>query len=319
VCLLVLGVAPVLLVVAARDPVLIYALPVLLVFLSIVGPIAIIVLGAQHRGLRFTALRGGPDAAVEIRSRQGGTGLVLPLASAKLHWQRYGSTMRKVEVAEAVARTGAGEVMFARGGNQLDPDLVRWLKRLAAANGSAAASPDALDIDDIAALAASDPLHAPPGIEVVRDAAWPTYRCRSVLPRGKAILPLCFSLATFLLLPVCNGHDFSFAGVYTWVIPLELMLLYWVLLCGPLTAEWEVRGPMLLFRRKRFGLTLWIWSYETSSIGLYLCELPAIALQCGGSLVSFNSPDAEGPDVAAMVWLAASIRASEGQWQSAEN
>jgi hypothetical protein len=65
--------------------------------------------------------------------------------------------------------------------------------------------------------------------------------------------------------------------------------------------------------RKRFGLTLWIWFYETSSIGLYPCKLPAIAMQCGGSLVSFNSPGAEGPDVATMVWLAASIRASEGQ------
>jgi hypothetical protein len=104
-----------------------------------------------------------------------------------------------------------------------------------------------------------------------------------------------------------------------WVIPLDLLLLYRMLLCGPLTAEWEVRGSMLLFRRKRFGLTLWVWSYETSSIGLYLCELPAIAMQCGGSLVSFNSPGAGGPDVAAMVWLAASIRASEGQWQSSEN
>jgi hypothetical protein len=296
-------------------------LPVPLVFLSIVSSVAVMMLGSERRGLRFTPLRGGPDAAIEIRSRHGGTGLVLPLSSAMLHWQRYGSTLRKLEVADAVTRTRAGEVMFARGGNQLDPELVRWLKRLAAANGSAAPSPDALDIDEIAALAARDPLDPPPGIQVVRDAAWPTYRYRSAEPpRGpKAIGALCLALATFLLWPVFYGNDFSFVGVYTWVIPLELMLLYRMLLCGPLTAEWEVRGPMLLFRRKRFGLTLWVWSYETSSIGLYLCELPAIAMQCGGSLVSFNSPGAEGPDVAAMVWLAASIRASEGQWQSAEN
>jgi hypothetical protein len=295
-------------------------LPVPLVFLSIVGSAAIMGLGVQHRGLRFTPLRGGPDAAIVIRSRQGGTGLVLPLSSAMLHWQRYGSTMRKFEVAEAVIRTGAGEVMFARGGNQLDPDLVGWLKRLAAANGSAAPSPDALDIDEIAALAASDPLHVPPGIEVVRDAAWPTYRYRSVVPRGSgAILALCLALATFLLMPVFYGDDFSFVGVYTWVIPLELMLLYRLLLCRPLTAEWQVRGSMLLFRRKRFGLTLSIWSFETSSVGLYLCELPTVALRCAGRLAGFTSPDAGGPDVAAMAWLAASIRASEGQWQSAEN
>jgi hypothetical protein len=163
-------------------------------------------------------------------------------------------------------------------------------------------------------------VHVPPGIEVVRDAAWPTYRYRSVEPRGRgAVVALCSALATFFVLPVFYGDYFSFVGVALFVTPAELGLLYLLLRAGPLTAEWQVRGSMLVFRRKRFGLTLSIWSFETSSVGLYLCELPTVALRCAGRLAGFTSPDAGGPDVAAMVWLAARIRASEGQWQSAEN
>ncbi|MFL5310760.1 MAG: hypothetical protein ACJ79H_09950, partial [Myxococcales bacterium] len=82
-----------------------------------------------------------------------------------------------------------------------------------------------------------------------------------------------------------------------------------LLLAGPLTAEFEVRGTMLLFRARRFGLTLWISSSDARRTGLYLVELPFSALTCGGKLRGFTSPGAGGPDAAAMAWLSAAIRA----------
>jgi hypothetical protein len=111
---------------------------------------------------------------------------------------------------------------------------------------------------------------------------------------------------------------FFFAKLAIWIIPIVLCLAWMILLAGPLTVELEVRGPMLIFRRRRFGVTLWASVCEASKAGLEISQLPFVALRFERRLRGFTTPAIGGPDVVAMAWLSAAIRAcaKQGMWRA---
>ena len=112
---------------------------------------------------------------------------------------------------------------------------------------------------------------------------------------------------------------FSFAKLAAWLIPILLFLVWMILLAGPLTVELEVRGPMLIFRRRRFGLTLFVGVNEATEAGLDVSQLPFVALRFPRRrLRGFTTPAIGGPDVVAMAWLSAAIRAcaQPGVWRA---
>ena len=76
-------------------------------------PLALL-LAAKRPGLRLTALRGGKECAIEVRPRDGGAGVILPLAGAISRIRTYHLGLKRHGVAEAVARTGAGDILFSR-------------------------------------------------------------------------------------------------------------------------------------------------------------------------------------------------------------
>jgi hypothetical protein len=287
---------------------------------AILGPIVWTAVDRRGRGLVLSAVRGGREAAIEVRPRRGeGHGLVIPIAEAgalaRLH--RVG-VARHIATAEALTPTAAGEVLFARGGTSLDPDLVRWIERVWASDGSSAPSPGAIDVEEIAARAARDPSDAPSSLHATLRDGWPTYAYRAVEPRGIALAASL--IATFLiwlvLYPVLG--TFSVAKLAAWILPVVLVLGWLIVLAGPLTVEVEVRGPMVIFRRRRFGLALWASVSDARQAGLEISQLPFVALRFGRRLRGFTTPDIGGPDVAAMAWLSAAIRAcaQRGPWRA---
>jgi hypothetical protein len=269
-------------------------------------------LDRRGRGLVLRAVRGGAAPAIEIGAREGfGRPLVLPLRdlSSRPHLYRFGYS-RNIVVTEAVTATSAGDVLFARGSSsRLDRELARWLGSVLSGEGTADPSPGAVDVEATADAALQAPLDAPPGIEAV-PGTFPTWRYRGIEPRGRSLgLPLIAVLAlwTFAAPRLEVG---SYGGWALWTVPVALAVAYrTLLLTGPITVDWQVRGTMLLYRARRFGLTLWMRASDARRTGLYVVELPFAALTCGGKVRGFTSPGAGGPDAAAMAWLSAAIRA----------
>jgi hypothetical protein len=287
---------------------------------AIIGPIIWALADRRGRGLVLTAVRGGREAAIEVRPHSGvGRGLVIPIgeASALARLYRVG-VGRHIAAAEVVSPTGAGEVLFARGGTSLDPDLVRWIEDVWASHGSSASHPDSVDVEEVASRAARDPLDAPAPLQARLVGGWPTYSYQAVEPRGIGLAAsLIAVLLTWLILYPVLGI-FSFAKLAIWILPVVLLLVWMILLAGPLTVEFEVRGPMLIFRRRRFGLTLWVSVNDASQAGLEISQLPFVALRVKGRLRGFTTPAIGGPDVVAMAWLSAAIRAcaQPGIWRA---
>jgi len=276
-----------------------------------VGPVIWAGVNRRGRGLVLTAVRGGREAAIEVRPQSGvGRGLVIPIgeagALARIYAMGY---TRHIAAAEVLTPTGAGEVLFARGGTSLDPDLVRWIESVWASHGSRSWRPDSVDVEEIASRAARDPLDAPPPLQATLVGGWPTYSYRAVEPRGisLAVALIAVLLAWLVSYPLLG--IFSLAKLAIGIIPMMLVLAWLILLAGPLTVELEVRGTMLIFRRRRFGLTLWASLNEASKAGLDISQLPFVALRLGKRLRGFTNPAIGGPDVAAMAWLSAAIRA----------
>ena len=285
-----------------------------------IGPIIWALVDRRGRGLVLTAIRGGRDAAIEVRPQSGvGRGIVIPIgeASALARLYRLG-VGRHIAAAEVVSPTGAGEVLFARGGTSLDPDLVRWIEDVWASHGSSASHPDSVDVEEVASRAARAPLDAPHPVQARLVGGWPTYSYPAVEPRGVGLAAsLIAVLVTWLVLYPLLGI-FSFAKLAIWILPVVLLLVWMILLAGPLTVELEVRGPMLIFRRRRFGLTLWVSVNDASQAGLEISQLPFVALRVKGRLRGFTTPVIGGPDVVAMAWLSAAIRAcaQPGIWRA---
>jgi hypothetical protein len=278
-------------------------------------PLVPVLVDRRGRGLVFRAIRGGPQPAIEIGPREGPGGkLVVPLGKAGTRGQVYRVGVgRRIVVAEALASTRAGEVLFARGGTRLDRELVQWLESLYASDAGPAPSADAGDVDAIAASAARAPLDPPARIEAGTAGGFDTWRYRSVEPRGRALgLSLIAVLALCTIAMPSLGIG-TLTGWAAWTVPVGLALAYrLLLLTGPLTSEFQVRGTTLIHRRKRFGLTLWMTSSDARRTGLYVAELPFVALRCGDRLRGYANPAAGGPDAAAMAWLSAAIRARAG-------
>ncbi len=302
-----------------RDGALVFLLQSIL-FPAVVGPVIWYAVDRRGRGLVLTAVRGGRDAAIEVRPQSGvGRGLVIPIgeASALARLYRVG-VGRHIAAAEVVSPTGAGEVLFARGGTSLDPDLVRWIEDVWASDGSSASHPDSVDVEEVASRAARAPLDAPHPVQARLVGGWPTYSYPAVEPRGVGLAAsLIAVLVTWLILYPLLGI-FSFAKLAIWILPVVLLLVWMILLAGPLTVELEVRGPMLIFRRRRFGLTLWVSVNDASQAGLEISQLPFVALRVKGRLRGFTTPAIGGPDVVAMAWLSAAIRAcaQPGIWRA---
>jgi len=293
----------------------------LLILPAILGPFIWILVDRRGRGLVFTAVRGGRDAAMEVRPKSGvGRGLVIPIANfgelARVYRVGYA---RSIVVAEALTSTSAGEVLFARGGTKLHPDLLQWLKDVLMADGMCASHPDSLDVEEIASRAAVDPLDAPPPLQARLVGGWPTYSYQAVEPRGVGMaLTLIALLVTWLVACPLLGI-FSFPKLAVWLIPIILFFVWMIFLAGPLTVELEVRGPMLIFRRRRFGLTIFVGINEASEAGLDISQLPFVALRFPRRrLRGFTTPAIGGPDVVTMAWLSAAIRASaqQGTWRA---
>ena len=279
---------------------------------AIVAPVLWYAADRRGRGLVLTAIRGGSDGAIEVRPRSGfGRGLVIPIAQAFAFARIYRvGVARHIGAAEVVSRTAAGEVLFARGGTSLDPDLVRWIEDVWGSYGSTAPSPDAVDVEDVASRAVQDPLDAPPPIQARLVRGSPTYSYPATEPRGKGLAAslIAVNLTWLVLYPALN--IFPFAKLAPWIIGIVLLLVWGILLHGPLTVELEVRGPMLIFRRRRFGLTLWTSINDGTQSGLEISQLPFVALRVKGRLRGFTTPAIGGPDAVAMAWLSAAIRAA---------
>ena len=291
-----------------------------LILPALLGPIVWLLVDRRGRGLVFTAVRGGLDAAIEVRPKSGvGRGLVIPIgeASALARLYRVG-VGRHIAAAEVVSPTGAGEVLFARGGTKVHPDLVHWLKSVLTSDGSSAWHPDSFDVEAIASQAAADPLDVPPTLQARLVGGWPTYSYQAVEPRGVGMAVTLIALLVTWLVAYPLLGIFSFAKLAVWLIPIMLILVWMILLAGPLTVELEVRGPMLIFRRRRFGLTLWVSVNDASQAGLEISQLPFVALRVKGRLRGFTTPAIGGPDVVAMTWLSAAIRAcaQAGIWRA---
>jgi hypothetical protein len=291
----------------------------LLLFASLPATVGFLVpmaLDRRGRGLVFMAIRGGAgDAVVEVHSKSGvGRPLLLPLHSATTLPHIYAVGTKRMVVAELKTSTPAGEVLMARGGTELDRDLVRWVKAVFAANGAEETrpSPEAAPLDALAAAAERAPLDPPEGIEAFARRGWPVWRYRtSVGCEREVVLPWMVMAAFWILFMPMIGVA-SRAGLAWWIVPLELVLLYLLVLAGPATAEFEARGSMLICRRKHFGLTLWVGVSEAGMAGIDAVALPVAGLRFGSSTRGLTSPLAGGPDVAGLAWLAAAIRASSG-------
>jgi hypothetical protein len=287
---------------------------------AIIGPFIWYIVDRRGRGLVLAAVRGGRDAAIEVRPQSGvGRGLVIPIGEAGALARIYGlGYTRHIAAAEVLTPTGAGEVLFARGGTSLDPDLVRWIESVWASHGSCAWRPDSVDVKEIASQAARDALGAPLPLQATLVGGWPTYSYRAVEPRG---ISLAASIITVLLAWLVSYPllgIFSFAKLAIGIIPMVLFLGWLILLAGPLTVELEVRATMLIFRRRRFGLTLWASLNDAGKAGLEISQLPFVALRFGRRLRGFTTPAIGGPDVVAMAWLSAAIRAcaQPGVWRA---
>jgi hypothetical protein len=292
-----------------------------LILPALLGPFVWLLVDRRGRGLVFTAVRGGRDAAIEVRPKSGvGRGLVIPIRDvgelARVYRVGYA---RHIVVAEALTPTSAGEVLFARGGTKVHPDLVYWLKSVLTSDGSCAWHPDSFDVEAIASQAAADPLDAPPPLQARLVGGWPTYSYQAVEPRGVGMAVALIALLVTWLVACPLLGIFSFAKLAVWLIPIVLFLVWMILLAGPLTVELEVRASMLIFRRRRFGLTLFVGINEASQAGLDISQLPFVALRFPGRrLRGFTTPAIGGPDVVAMAWLSAAIRAcaQPGVWRA---
>jgi hypothetical protein len=121
---------------------------------------------------------------------------------------------------------------------------------------------------------------------------------------------ISLAIATASLLAAPLGGLGTMSSMATFVAIVEAVLLYGICLCGPLTAEFQVRGPMLLCRRRRFGLTLWISAGDARRAGIDVTGLPNVAIRCAGRVLGVTGPGVGGPDAGAVAWLAAAIRAT---------
>ena len=278
------------------------------VFLSLVAPVVVELLRLGKRGLRLAPVRGGPQPAIEVMPRRGGPGLVVPLAPGIAQEQPFWLGLQRTAYVEAVALTSAGAVCFARGGERLHPDLVRWLRMLPAAEGVGQPRPGSPEIEQIAAAARSG-TDVPPGIELV-SAPWTGVRYRGCerSDRRSALFLLAGLAAIWLSL---SWQGFAAKALWPFFVPPALVVLYRLLWAGPVTIEVEARGPSTLVRRKRFGLTLSISRNPTAQIGLDLTQLPFVGLRFGKRMRGFTSRSVGGLDAAGMAWATARILSSQ--------
>ncbi len=281
---------------AAHDRMLLAALPAASLLAVACGGAAIAMQAERKLGVVLVPLRGGPDAQVEIRPRPGtGVGLVIPFGRTLGHVAAFRTTTRSIPYLEAAAT--------------LPGELVAWTKAVHDASGSAERSPDAIDLEKVAAAAARHPFDGPAGIEAVQIDDTVVFRYRGGVPLLRAWL-IAFAIATLspLILPVLRLASWSMMGLVVGIV--ESVLLYGVLLCGPLIVEFEVSGATLVYRRRRFGLTLWISAGDARMMGLDVTGLPSSGIRCGGRVRGITSPDVRGPDAAAVAWVAAAIHAT---------
>jgi hypothetical protein len=281
-----------------------------LVWAALIGFPGGLILGLDRRGIRMIPVRGGPTAKVEIRPKHGSaSGVVVPIFAAGAWLRSFSTRVKTVAYFEASAKSSAGDVFFLTAGASVPLELTRWLKALTSASGSAPPSDRAADIEAIAGEALRDPFTAPPGIQATQVDGWPTYRYRAGERRARWwLISLAVATASLLIAPA--GGLGTLSGMATFVAIVEAILLYAMFLCGPLTAEFQVRGPMLLCRRRRFGLTLWISAGDARRVGLDITGLPNVAIRCAGRVLGVTGPAVGGPDASAVAWLAASIRAN---------
>lgn len=308
-CVLALAPGVLLAVGAMRDPMLLAGLPAASVLAAAFGGAVMGIMVERRLGFMLVPLRGGPEAKVEIRPRsQKGVGLVVPFGQVLGHLAAFRTPFKVAAYLEAVAASPVGAVFFLVGGTMLPRELVTWTDALRASSGRAAPSANAVDLEEVAAAATRDPLAAPAGIEAHPIDAGAVFRYRGAVPLLRVWLA-AFALAGLspLVLP--------WLGLASWGVTalavgsIESILLYGILLCGPLTVELEVSGTTLIGRRRRFGRTLWRWVRDARTVGLDITGLPASALRCEGRVRGITSPDVGGPDAAAVAWVAAAIRA----------
>lgn len=295
---------------AAHDRMLLAALPAASLLAVACGGAAIAMQAERKLGVVLVPLRGGPDAQVEIRPRPGtGVGLVIPFGRTLGHVAAFRTTTRSIPYVEAAAVSPFGMVYFGVGAATLPRELVAWTQAVHDASGSAERSPDAIDLEKVAAAAARHPFDVPAGVEAEQIDDTVVFRYRGGVPLLRAWL-IAFAIATLspLILPVLRLASWSMMGLVVGIV--ESVLLYGVLLCGPLIVEFEVSGATLVYRRRRFGLTLWISAGDARMTGLDVTGLPSSGIRCGGRVRGITSPDVRGPDAAAVAWVAAAIHAT---------
>lgn len=286
-------------------------LMVALIMPATLGVVVYVALDRRERGLVLRAIRGGPQAVIEVRSRRGvGGGLVLLLGEGMETQRVYRMGQKRFVIADASVSTAAGTVIFARGGTSLDREMVQWIDAVAGSEGTAEPSEDVMDPDEIAAAASREPLAAPPGIEASLVGGWHTWRYRSTPDHEHGvILPWMALMAAWLAVLPAFGI-FRTGPLAAFVVPVELLLAYALLLSAPITMEFQVRANMLVVKRKRFGLTLSIGVSEAAQAGIDIVGLPKVSLAFDKRRRGVTSPLAGGPDVIAMTWLSAAIRSS---------
>jgi len=302
-CVLALAPGVLLAVGATRDPMLLAGLPAASVLAAAFGGAVMGIMVERRLGFMLVPLRGGPEAKVEIRPRsQKGVGLVVPFGQVLGHLAAFRTPFKVAAYLEAVAASPVGAVFFLVGGTMLPRELVTWTDVLRASSGRGAPSANAVDLEEVAAAATRDPLAAPAG----RRRHHPQLR----RPDMHTILRYRWNLMLAAL-----GALQPWLGLASWGVTalavgsIESILLYGILLCGPLTVELEVSGTTLIGRRRRFGRTLWRWVRDARTVGLDITGLPASALRCEGRVRGITSPGVGGPDAAAVAWVAAAIRA----------
>jgi hypothetical protein len=309
--LLALGVAPALLVlIKASGDDLVLLLPMAMMCAALVGYPGALILALDRRGIRMVPVRGGAGAQVEIRAKDAaGGGLIVPISTMAASLRVFSTGIKKVGYFEASAESSAGDVFLVTAGASVPRELIAWFEALLSASGSGSPSEGALDIEEIAAAASRDPFSPLPGIEAAIVDGWPTYRYRAGETRARWwLISIAIATASLLIGPTAGLG--TMAGMATFVAIVEAGLLYGILLCGPVTAEFQVRGPMLVCRRRRFGLTLWISARDARRAGVDLTGLPNVAIRCAGRVLAVTGPSVGGPDAGAVAWLAAAIRAT---------
>jgi hypothetical protein len=264
-------------------------------------------------GLLFTPIRGGKDALVEIRAKSGvGQPLLLPMRATAAQPRIYKVGMKRMVVTELNVPTSIGEVLMVRGGTSLDRDTMRWVNAVFASDGSEVVRPSAaaVHVDTIAAAAQRAPLDPPGGIEAFVRRGWPVWRYPTAIgPEAGMLWPWMLMLALlFVFLPMLQ--EVSRWTMAAWMLPIELVLLYGCILAGPAMAEFEVRTSMVIRRRKRFGLTLWIGVSDARAAGVDAVSLPKCGVRFAPKTCAVTSPLVGGPDVAGLAWLSAAIRAA---------